>query len=241
MGIRSSIVALSALLTGLAPATIDSPVTIARSGAPEIHGQADAREVQVVRPPRHNADVPLQQLVDSYVQEHGSQNLERKLVVHKEAHTLGVYLNEVLLKEYSIALGYSPLGYDTHGDKEIMGDGRTPEGEFYVAQRIPHSQYHKALLISYPGIDDAERGLRSGIINQREHDAIVSANNRCTIPPQNTELGGMVEIHGHNDPQYSDWTFGCVALTNEEMDEIYSFSQAGCSQGRPRTRIVGEP
>ncbi|MBI2145887.1 L,D-transpeptidase family protein [Candidatus Woesearchaeota archaeon] len=265
MGLHRSAIALSALLVGLAPIAIDNngrgrndvsrkgprdaEVILAQAAdAPandSIDGVVNAPTVQAVPPSsRYNANVPLPQLVDSYVRQHGSDTLERKIIVRKESHTLGVYLNDTLLKEYRVALGHNYLGFDSTGDKQYEGDGRTPVGEFYVTLKVPNTRFYKALLISYPDTQDARRGLESRLISRAQHDAIVAANRSCMMPPQNTELGGWIEIHGRNQPGIGDWTIGCVALTDAEMDEVYEFARAGCfpwrrgEELRPRTRVI---
>ncbi len=78
-----------------------------------------------------------------------------KLIVKKDERKLQVFDGEKLVKTYTIVLGSSP-----NGDKNTEGDGRTPEGEFYVFTRNDQSRFFLSLGVSYPGIDDAERGLR---------------------------------------------------------------------------------
>ncbi len=263
MGIRNS-VTLCALVAGLAACTVDKNQKPRRDSTRYVSPQTTALIPPVQNtvtkdaptpagaPPRvanrslqstvYNSSIPLRQLVDAYIREHGSQHLERKIVVRKEAHVLGVYLGEELLKEYRAALGHNYFGFDSTGDKEYEGDGRTPEGEFYVVSKIPQARYYKALLLSYPDASDARRGLESEMITPEQHDQIVAANRSCGRPLQNTGLGGWIELHGRNQPGIGDWTVGCIAVTNEEMDEIYAFSRTGCSSpGNPRTKIVITP
>jgi murein L,D-transpeptidase YafK len=140
--------------------------------------------------------------------------VEPRVVIRKKARTLELYDGERPIKNYGIALGFAPVG-----DKEKEGDGKTPEGDFYVFTKNPKSQFHLSIGLSYPSIDDARRGLSQGIITREEHDAIVTAIEKKEMPPQKTALGGEIYIHGGGTP--SDWTWGCVALKNEDIEELY--------------------
>jgi murein L,D-transpeptidase YafK len=125
-----------------------------------------------------------------------------------------LYSGNNLLRTYTVGLGFSPAG-----DKERQGDGRTPEGDFYVCSKNDRSRYYLSLGLSYPNEEDAERGLGAGLISRAERDRIISALRRRGVPPWNTGLGGEIFIHGHGSS--SDWTLGCVALENEEMRELF--------------------
>jgi hypothetical protein len=173
-----------------------------------------------------NYEVPLQDLVDGFITANNPEKIEKRIIISKSERVLGVYINNELLKEYGISLGTDPVG-----DKIRQGDRRTPEGEFYVSAKLGLGQtkFHKALLINYPNIEDAERGLETGLINQSQYNSIVRANNNCERPLHNTTLGGLIEIHGMGGgPGHSDWTHGCAAIRNSDMDEIYDFSREGC-------------
>jgi murein L,D-transpeptidase YafK len=145
-----------------------------------------------------------------------------RLVVKKGERKLEVYDAEKLLKTYKIVLGFTP-----EGDKEIEGDGKTPLGEFYVFTKNEKSKFYLSLGLSYPSIEDAERGLRENIISREEHDAIVAAVGEKKMPPQNTKLGGEIYIHGGGTEK--DWTWGCVALKDEEMKEIFDAVPLGAT------------
>ncbi len=203
-----------------------------RAATPISHAEAAVREGQEARmePNYHNLDVPLQQLTNKYPEE----SLERRIVIKKSERVLEAYIGDSLLKQYPVSLGHSPAG-----DKIRQGDKRTPEGEFYVAKKVPNSRFNKALLVSYPNEEDAERGLQTGLITQRQHDSIVSAIRECTVPPQDTALGSHIEIHGSGGgPDIGDWTFGCVALDSDYMEEVFAFAEAGCRRdGTPGTVI----
>ena len=145
---------------------------------------------------------------------------EFTILVRKRERRLELYDSNTLIKSYAIVLGFSP-----DGDKEIEGDGKTPEGEFYVFGKNPESKFHLSIGLSYPSKEDAERGLRDGIIDRKEHDSIITAINNGEMPPQKTGLGGEIYIHGGGVE--SDWTCGCVAMTNEDIEELYDILLIG--------------
>lgn len=113
------------------------------------------------------------------------------------------------------------------GDKKAEGDEVTPSGEFYVCTKNDKSSYYLALGLSYPGIDDAERGLSEGLITQEQYQAIVDANLAGEKPPWDTPLGGAIEIHGEQGGE----TAGCIAVPNDVMDILWEY----CGLGVPVT------
>jgi lipoprotein-anchoring transpeptidase ErfK/SrfK len=129
------------------------------------------------------------------------------IVVEKSRHLLSLYRHGTLLRSYLVALGQQPVG-----DKVRVGDNRTPEGLFHIEARNPDSRYHRSLKISYP-------------------DAVHLARARSLgVSP-----GGDIMIHGlparqawvgaaHRD---IDWTEGCIAVTNKEIEEIWSIVPVG--------------
>lgn len=138
------------------------------------------------------------------------------LRIEKSKRRLTVYSDGVPVKGYRIALGRQPVG-----DKEQEGDNRTPEGEFYVCSKNSNSAYHLALGLSYPNEEDADRGLESHLITKREHRAITAAIHRMQRPPWSTALGGEIMIHGSGATR-GDWTRGCVALDDCDIDELFT-------------------
>ena len=105
------------------------------------------------------------------------------------------------------------------------GDGRTPEGDFYIFAKNPESRFHLSLAVSYPSKKDAARGLAAGLINEAEYAEIVHADATGGRPPQKTGLGGEIYIHGGGID--GDWTEGCVALENNEIEEIFALIPIG--------------
>ena len=143
-----------------------------------------------------------------------------RIVVMKGERRLELYSGGAVVRRYKIGLGLSPVE-----DKVRQGDRRTPEGEFYVFTKNDKSAFYLSLGLSYPNIEDAERGLRDKLISQRQHDVIVRAIKRKATPPQNTALGGDIYIHGNGAG--SDWTWGCVALENADMKELFDAVTVG--------------
>lgn len=143
-----------------------------------------------------------------------------RIVVRKSERRLELYDGERLVKTCSVVLGFSP-----QGDKTEEGDGRTPEGEFYVFTKNAESKFHLSLGLSYPSNADAIRGLADGKITRIEHDAIISAIDKKEMPPQKTALGGEIYIHGGGTD--GDWTWGCVALQNNEIEELFNAVRIG--------------
>jgi murein L,D-transpeptidase YafK len=143
-----------------------------------------------------------------------------RLVVKKGERKLEFFDGDKLLKTYRVVLGFAPAG-----DKEIEGDGKTPLGEFYVFTKNEQSRFYLSLGLSYPNTDAAARGLRENLISQAEYDAIVQAIAEKRMPPQHTRLGGEIYIHGGGTA--NDWTWGCVALENDLMREIFDAVPAG--------------
>jgi murein L,D-transpeptidase YafK len=143
-----------------------------------------------------------------------------RIEIHKSDRRLLVVRDSEILHEYRIGLGFSPTGH-----KEREGDGRTPEGDYVVCVRNPESRYHLSLGLSYPNADDAARGLAAGVISQEQHGAILSALAEGGRPPWDTHLGGEIYIHGNGSGR--DWTLGCIALDNADMDELYALIPVG--------------
>jgi murein L,D-transpeptidase YafK len=104
------------------------------------------------------------------------------------------------VRAYDVALGFNPVGHKLH-----EGDGRTPEGLYVLGEALPESRFYRALPISYPAPDDVERARALGL---RPGGRIMIHG----LPPSGARMG--------RQHLYLDWTDGCVAVTNEEIDEI---------------------
>jgi len=124
-----------------------------------------------------------------------------RILVEKAARKLTLFLNGRALKSYSVALGRAPVGA-----KECEGDQRTPEGIYTVDFHKPDSDYHRALHISYPEQRDIDRAAAEG----------VSAGSDIMIHGLPNGRGWIGRFH-----RRVDWTLGCVAVTDFEIEEIY--------------------
>jgi len=123
------------------------------------------------------------------------------VVVHKADRVLELWSNGETLAKYHVALGFNPIGR-----KQFEGDGRTPEGVYTISQRNESSHYYRSLKINYPNDLDLQDAAARG------------------QPP-----GGMIMIHGLPNHKSAsqvghptrDWTDGCIAVSNNEMQKIW--------------------
>ncbi len=143
-----------------------------------------------------------------------------RIVVKKAERKLVLYSGGKIVRKYHVGLGLSPIG-----DKVREGDRRTPEGDFYIFTKNDKSAFYLSLGISYPNARHAERGLRDRLITKAQYDSIMRALQAKKTPPQNTALGGDIYIHGNGAG--SDWTWGCVALENEDVRELFNAVPVG--------------
>lgn len=145
-----------------------------------------------------------------------------RLLVRKKERRLVLYDREAVVRVYRMVLGFAP-----EGDKVRQGDGRTPEGDFYVCTKNDKSRFHLSLGLSYPNEAAAERGLRDEIIGRGQYERIVRALRNKQRPPWDTALGGEIMIHGGGTA--GDWTLGCVALENEHVKELFDHVPTGAA------------
>jgi murein L,D-transpeptidase YafK len=143
-----------------------------------------------------------------------------RLVVRKARRELLVYSGDRLLKTYRVGLGTNPVP-----PKERQGDRATPEGRYVVCRKNPRSQFVLSLGLSYPNAVDAERGLRAGLLTRAQHRRIVESAGSGTCPPWDTPLGGEIFIHGHGSG--TDWTWGCIALDDPDIRELFGVIPLG--------------
>ena len=123
------------------------------------------------------------------------------VVVRKADRRLDLYQGSDLVRSYGVSLGAEPIG-----PKQWLGDGRTPEGDYVIDYHKPNSSFHRALHISYPSAADTANALARGY-----------------------EPGGLIMIHGMKNGRVYvgrlhrlvDWTDGCIAVTNQEIDEMW--------------------
>ena len=136
-----------------------------------------------------------------------------RIVVEKSKHLLTVFEDGRLVKSYAVIIGSGK------GDKVREGDRCTPEGEFYVCVKNSQSKYVLSLGLSYPNIEDAQRGLRDKLISKAQYNEILQAIRTKGAPPWKTPLGGEIMIHGCRNGR--DTTLGCVAVDNPEIEELF--------------------
>ena len=134
---------------------------------------------------------------------------ERRLVLYREGDEIGAW---------PIALN------GAEGDKQVMGDGKTPEGRFIVVDKAP-SQFHRWLGLNYPNLEDAWRGRRDGKITWLEFWRLRVENLNGRYPHGSSSLGGAIGIHGGGNRP--DWTLGCIALSNSDVDFLYQMVPLG--------------
>ena len=143
----------------------------------------------------------------SYGQSSKSAEKVDHIVIVKSTRSLMLMSHEKVLRVYKVALSRQPVGA-----KDRAGDHKVPEGEYVVDYKVPHSRFHLALHISYPNAFDRERARKLGV-----------------------QPGGDIEIHGLDSQyawvgsiqRYVDWTDGCIAVTNPEIEEIYKLVSVG--------------
>lgn len=151
-----------------------------------------------------------------------SKNL---VIVWKEKRLLGLYKDGVIQKRadsqepacYRIALGVYSSGIPAAGRKLYRGDRRTPEGWYRISDK-PRSTFPGAIAIHYPNESDAWLGRRNGLISNQEYQEIAEAAQKGCMPPENTALGNNILIHGFGSAR--DWTNGCIALDDEDLDDV---------------------
>jgi hypothetical protein len=148
------------------------------------------------------------------------------LVVLKEARRVMAFTDGTLARTAAGAPACWRVGLGSPyppGHKVKIGDLRTPEGWYRTSDR-PWSAFYHAITIHYPNREDARKGLVDGRINQAQHDAIVAADRAGIEPPSDTRLGGKILFHGGGGT--SDWTLGCVALDDADIDTLRSLLPA---------------
>jgi murein L,D-transpeptidase YafK len=139
-----------------------------------------------------------------------------KILIHKAARKLEVFSDGKRIHEFKVVLGPKP-----EGTKLRQGDGKTPEGVYFVRVKNSKSRFYLSLGLSYPERRDAERALAEKRISKTQYGKIIQAHDKKTRPPSNTPLGGEIFIHGGGASPGDDWTLGCVALDNPDMKVLF--------------------
>jgi murein L,D-transpeptidase YafK len=150
------------------------------------------------------------------------------LLVDTKAHKIEVKKGEFTIETLDgIAIGRKGAGLKGH-----RGDDITPYGNYRVGWVGEKSQFRKFFGLTYPSKQDAEIALKRGIISESDYYSIAAAEQYKQIPPQNTPLGGQIGIHGLGTADESvhhafDWTHGCIALTNSQIDHLSQWLDTG--------------
>lgn len=164
----------------------------------------------------------------------GISRRETSIVVRKAERLLELFRNGGRIRTYRISLGSNPVG-----TKTSVGDKKTPEGDYYVCYKSSGSRFWRFLGLSYPGEEDARRAFESGAISVDKRNLIVDSIRDGKRPPWDTELGGWVGIHGYPTDEYlrrwcaillpkpDNWTDGCIAMWNSEIEELFSLVNVG--------------
>jgi hypothetical protein len=140
--------------------------------------------------------------------------------VYKHERQLAAHCDDGSIREFRIALGRDPVG-----TKQSTGDHRTPEGLYRVVGPARHSRFHLFLPIDYPSAEDADWARKHGQLSAADHARILRAHAERRLPPHDTSLGGQLGFHGEGerwrgDSAVLDWTYGCIALPDEDIQFI---------------------
>lgn len=150
-----------------------------------------------------------------------SKNKNFCLIIDKAAHEMDIYQNGKKITTYPIELGFNP--YD---DKQVEGDGCTPEGIYEIKGVKNRSQFHKALCVDYPNAQDRRE------FNQLKKERIITKDDA---------IGGGIQIHGlgsEKEVDQRDWTLGCIALSNKNIDELFDLTRPSKNRKKIKTAIV---
>ncbi|MFO7448050.1 MAG: L,D-transpeptidase [Ignavibacteriaceae bacterium] len=152
------------------------------------------------------------------------------IIIERRSYTLRLYEDSVLIKTYKAS-----FGRNINNPKLLKGDNATPVGEYIICNIDTVHKYYKYLRLNYPNLVDATEALRKGIISQKEFDELKFQFYYEDCPGSHTPIGGGIGIHGigeynsifKNLPFVFNWTEGSIAVTNENIDEIYSVVKKG--------------
>ncbi|MEM0949234.1 MAG: L,D-transpeptidase family protein [Pseudomonadota bacterium] len=125
-----------------------------------------------------------------------------RIVVLKEKRAMYLLHHGEVLRSFEFELGFTPTGHKT-----MEGDGRTPEGQYIIDRRNPNSRFHLSIGINYPNAQDIEVARKLGV-----------------SPGGDIFIHGTPKLIGGRD---DDWTWGCIAVTNREMEDIYAMVPNG--------------
>lgn len=150
-------------------------------------------------------------------------NFKPSIIIRKKQKELAIYSGASLIATYSIGVGRSPIG-----KKQKKDDSKTPEGNYFICNKILNHKFHLFLQINYPSAEDASRATINHLITTTEELSINQAEENGTPPPSETELGGNIGIHGFGSKD--DWTKdGSISMNNIDIEEVFWNIPIGCS------------
>lgn len=165
------------------------------------------------------------------MEEKGISKLENvRLVVDRKNYRIELYSEKVLVKTYKAV-----FGKNSSTNKTSVSDNVTPIGDYKICAMDSISKYHKFLHLDFPNEHDAAEALKQNYIDNEEFRAITIAANKNICPPKETKLGAEIGIHGigtynaifKNLPFSFNWTNGSIAVSNENINELYSVVKIG--------------
>jgi murein L,D-transpeptidase YafK len=215
-----------ASVSGYKPASVmsNTPVSVVSSYAPASVSNYAPVNVSGYKPATVSSHTPA--TVSSHVQSYADSSIW--LLVDTKAHKIEVKQGEQTLETIDgIAIGRKGAGLKGH-----RGDDITPYGNYRIGWVGEKSNFRKFFGLTYPSTQDAEIALKRGVISQTDYYSIVAAHQYNQVPPQNTPLGGQIGIHGlgagdERVHQAFDWTHGCIALTNTQIDHLSQWLDTG--------------
>ncbi len=137
--------------------------------------------------------------------------MSTSIKIHKKSRKLELYNNDIVIKSYRVALGFTP-----YGAKEIEGDGKTPEGEYQIDYKNDKSKFCLSMHISYPNKEQIEHALTNGV-NAGGDIMIHGIKNKYAFLPD------ILQKHHY----LRNWTKGCIALTNKQIKELWGLTPIG--------------
>lgn len=152
------------------------------------------------------------------------------IVINKSSKELAVKQGDRIIKRFHVAIGKGG-----EGTKREIGDKKTPVGVYRIIGFKENSKFFFFMQLDYPNLLDAWYGYKNNVISAGEFKKITYAYKNDSKPPQDTRLGGYIGIHGigeENDQKMQihngyDWTNGCIALTNEQINELKKYVSIG--------------
>jgi murein L,D-transpeptidase YafK len=153
-----------------------------------------------------------------------------RLIIDRRKYNIELYSDKLLIKTYKAAFGKNSSTIKISGTDNV-----TPIGEYKICSTDTLTKYHRILHLNYPNDLDAGEALKRGYINKDEFASITLAVSKNECPPKETRLGDEIGIHGigtyniifKNLPFIFNWTDGSIAVSNENIDELYSVVKIG--------------